>query len=132
MKRRLLVRWGNTARAQATCAKDPEKRRLLESCTKRFQIMDECIKMHRAWVLRSGNTTKAAAEFANSWDVLEAFATSTPVERIRSDFMQNFVLEFKVECSFRILWPNPKARMTFQLRRPMSPTLQAIRISKLA
>ena len=102
VKRRLLVRWGNSARAQATSARDPEKRRSLESCTKRFQIMEECIKMHRAWVARSGNTTKAAAEFTSSWDVLEAFAASAPAERIRSDFMQNFVLEFKVDCSFLI------------------------------
>ena len=58
--------------------------------------MEECIKMHRAWVLRSGNTAKASAEFASGWDVLEAFAANAPAERIRSDFMQNFVLEFKV------------------------------------
>ena len=54
-------------------------------------------------VLRCGKTAKASAEFASSWDVLEAFAASAPAERIRSDFMLNFVLEFKViDCSFLI------------------------------
>lgn len=118
VKRRLLIRWGNTARQQATSVKDPERRRVLESCTKRFQIMEECIKMHRAWVLRSGNTAKASAEFASGWDVLEAFAASAPAERIRSDFMQNFVLEFKVDCSFLIR----RSLVVHSLGRPKSPT----------
>ena len=95
VKRRLLVRWGNSARAQAASAKTPERRQALESCAKRFQIMDDCVKIHRAWHLRGGDTAKAYIELSNSWVVLETFAASAPAERILSDFMHNFVLELK-------------------------------------
>ena len=95
VKRRLLIRWGNSARAQAASAKTPERRQALESCAKRFQIMEDCVKIHRAWHHRVGDAAKAYIEFSNSWVVLETFAASAPAERIRSDFMHNFVLELK-------------------------------------
>lgn len=41
VKRRLLVRWGNMARLQAASAKDPARRKMLESCAKRLQIIQD-------------------------------------------------------------------------------------------
>ena len=41
VKRRFLIRWGNSCRADAAKAKTLERRQLLELCAKRFQIMEE-------------------------------------------------------------------------------------------
>ena len=88
----------------------------------------------QSMVLRGGETIKAYAEFVSSWAVLDSFAASAPAERIRSDFMQNFVLELKVIDDYYPLptrsilaahplaEPSPVRPMPSQLRQASQPT----------
>jgi len=95
VQRRLVTRWCNTARNKVatTPTMDPADRDQLERAIKRMQIMESSIKAHRSWVYRSGDLDRAINEFENAWGVLVQFASTSPIEPIRSPFMWNVRLQ---------------------------------------
>ncbi len=95
IKKKFLVRWANTARSKAETCND-EKKEQYEQAAKRLQIMESSIKLHRAWVFRSGCQEKAWADFEHQWQLLIQFAASTPVQIIRCDFLWELRLQILV------------------------------------
>jgi hypothetical protein len=97
VQKRLLVRWSNTARTRAASANDTSKKNLFEASGKRLQIMESGIKIHRAWQLRTGCQNKALIEFDSQWKVLEQFASSTPAQPFRCDFLWRLRLQIMAD-----------------------------------
>ena len=96
MQKRLLVRWANAARSKAETSTDSTRRQELEQAAKRLQIMESAIKIHRGWVFRAGAQEKSWLDFSSSWEVLEQFASSTPAQPLRCNFLWSLRLQILV------------------------------------
>jgi hypothetical protein len=96
VQRRLLIRWTGTAKLKADSCKKPEDRALYEGCTKRLQIMETAVKIHRAWTHRSGDPVKAYYQFDVNWKSLLQFAESEPAQTVECVFLFDFRLQTQV------------------------------------
>ena len=103
MQKRLLVRWANATRSKVEGTSDLAKKAMLEAATKRLQIMESAIKLHRSWIHRSGCQARAWADFESQWQVLTQFASSEPAQPFKCDFLWSLRFQILVPCIFNDL-----------------------------
>jgi hypothetical protein len=93
VQRRLLIRWAGTAKLKAASSTHHDERVVYERCTKRLQIMETVVKIHRGWTQRTGDHIKAYHQFDSSWNSLLQFAQCEPPEPIACPFLYDFRLQ---------------------------------------
>ena len=103
VQRRLLIRWAGTSKLKAASSTKHDERDVYERCTKRLQIMETAVKIHRAWTHRTGYPMKAYHLFDVSWKSLLQFSQCEPAEPMECPFLFDFRLQTQV---FMILYWN--------------------------
>lgn len=96
VQRRLLIRWAATSKLKAAASTRADERAVFERCTKRLQIMETAVKIHRTWTQRSGEPIKAYHQFDVSWKSLLQFAQCEPPEPMECPFLFDFRLQIQV------------------------------------
>ena len=104
VQRRLLIRWAGIAKMKTTGPNQAENA-TFEGALKRIQIMESAIKMHRAWTHRSGDVTRAYAEFNHNWESLAQFAESPPTQKMHCFFVYDFRMQIQVSGSLVAMNP---------------------------
>ena len=77
------------------CIRDSVKADLEIRC-KRLQIVENCMRLQRAWQGRMGPMEKAYSEFDSGFLVLQSFAASDPSQGIKCAYMWHLRLQLQV------------------------------------
>ena len=90
---RLVVRWANTARSKGASSSDPNVKMRYDLVAKQLQVVESTIKLHRAWLHRTCETSKALMTFNTDFKVLTSFAESEPCVPFECEFIWDLRLQ---------------------------------------
>jgi hypothetical protein len=89
--RHLLTRWIGAVGTRLVSAQGAQQAECLEA-QKKLQIMDTCIKIHRAWQSRS-DMKRAVSEFTHQFNLLMVFAEAEPKMDVPREYMWDLRLQ---------------------------------------